>query len=151
MFREMGSLASSAEPSLIDASTKYFQRSIPGGEYIAWLIHTSADPSNVVAGGGVQLRSLLPRPGADGGHVLIGREAIVLNMYVERDWRRRGLARRLMNEIIAWARQAGIVRLVLHASDEGRPLYESMGFVPTPEMRYSGSLDPSQDAPDSAR
>ena len=141
MFREMGTLAASAEPVLIEASAKYFQTAVPSGEYIAWLMHEASDPAKVVAGGGVQIRSLLPRPDADGLRLLIGREAIVLNMYVDRQWRRRGLARQLMNEIIGWARTAGIVRLVLHASDEGRPLYASMGFVPTPEMRYTGSLD----------
>jgi hypothetical protein len=36
--------------------------------------------------------------------------------------------------------ETDIVRLVLHASDEGRPLYESMGFEPTNEMRYTGTL-----------
>jgi ribosomal protein S18 acetylase RimI-like enzyme len=29
----------------------------------------------------------------------------------------------------------GIRRIVLHASDEGRRLYERLGFVPTNEMR----------------
>jgi hypothetical protein len=28
-----------------------------------------------------------------------------------------------------------IRRVVLHASDQGRPLYERLGFVPTNEMR----------------
>ena len=38
-----------------------------------------------------------------------------------------------------------LVDIVLHASTEGRPLYESLGFVATNEMRYAGPppLDPS--------
>jgi len=32
------------------------------------------------------------------------------------------------------------VRLVLHASTEGRALYEQLGFVATNEMRYEGDL-----------
>jgi hypothetical protein len=45
--------------------------------------------------------------------------------------------------IIAWhrARRERLDRLVLHASDEARTLYEQMGFVPTSEMRYEGRFD----------
>jgi hypothetical protein len=37
--------------------------------------------------------------------------------------------------IVAWGRESGLGSLYLHASDEGRPLYRSLGFVPTNEMR----------------
>jgi len=37
--------------------------------------------------------------------------------------------------MLEWCREAGYKNVSLHASDEGRPLYESMGFVPTNEMR----------------
>jgi len=43
-----------------------------------------------------------------------------------------------MKEIIAWASKTGIDSLVLHASDEGRPLYETLGFIATTEMRFRG-------------
>jgi GNAT superfamily N-acetyltransferase len=72
------------------------------GEYVAWLAHRPGEPERIVGGAGVQLRRLLPRPDADGRRVLIGREGIVLNVYVERDYRRRGVARRLMEAIISW-------------------------------------------------
>jgi GNAT superfamily N-acetyltransferase len=61
-------------------------------------------------------------------------------MYVEPDYRRRGIARQLMNAILAWARDGRVARLVLHASQDGRHLYTAMGFVPTNEMQFSGPL-----------
>lgn len=45
------------------------------------------------------------------------------------EYRRRGLARRLMEDAIAAAERSGICTLKLDATDEGRPLYESLGFV----------------------
>jgi hypothetical protein len=36
-----------------------------------------------------------------------------------------------------WLKEQGFGSVVLHASDEGRPLYESLGFQPTNEMRLS--------------
>ena len=52
-----------------------------------------------------------------------------MNVYVAPDHRKRGLARRLMETIIAWARENKITFLQLSASHEGRALYESLGFV----------------------
>ena len=43
--------------------------------------------------------------------------------------RRQGLARTLIEDALATAEQRGIRTLKLDATDEGRPLYESLGFV----------------------
>jgi hypothetical protein len=34
-----------------------------------------------------------------------------------------------------WAEGRGLGALALHASEEGRPLYETLGYEPTNEMR----------------
>lgn len=44
-------------------------------------------------------------------------------------YRRQGLARRLMEDAITVAERSGIHTLKLDATDEGRPLYESLSFV----------------------
>ena len=140
MFREMGSIQPAWETALRTTSRAYFVAAIASGEYVGWVALEAGAPETPLAGAGVQLRSLLPRPNARGDGLLLGREALVLNVYTEPAWRRRGLARRLMAEIIRWAATAGVVRLVLHSSTEGRPLYESLGFAATNEMRYTGPL-----------
>lgn len=63
-------------------------------------------------------------------HVRYGRNicAYVLNVYVLPDYRRRGIARRLMERLMGEARARGAVKIGLHASDFGRGLYESLGF-----------------------
>jgi GNAT superfamily N-acetyltransferase len=58
----------------------------------------------------------------------IGKEAYILNVYTRPEARRLGLARALMERLAEEARLAGVRRVWLRASDEGRPLYESMGF-----------------------
>ena len=45
-----------------------------------------------------------------------------------------------MHEVLAWARQARIEGLVLHAAPAGRALYEQLGFAATNEMRFTGDL-----------
>jgi len=128
MFRDMRVMVEVEAPLLETAAHAYLLATLSTGEYLGWLVEHD---SGVVAGGGVILRALLPRPGhADGGE-----EAYVLNVYTEPPHRRRGLARRLMNEILDWCHARGALRITLHASDEGRPLYEDLGFVQTNEMR----------------
>ena len=65
------------------------------------------------------------------------RRAYILNMYVYPEFRRRGIARSLMHTMIDWCRRQGFATVSLHASRHGRPLYESLGFVPTTEMRLT--------------
>ena len=140
MFRDMHSLDPRAERELFDAAQTHIGEAMASGEYVAWLAYLPDESGRIVGGTGVQLRRLLPRPGDGGARVLVGREGIVLNMYVAHEFRRRGVARRLMEQILAWIPGTDVVRLVLHASDDGRPLYESMGFEPTNEMSYRGRM-----------
>ena len=51
------------------------------------------------------------------------------------------LPRLLMQHIIDWSRQEQLDRLVLHASDDGRALYEKLGFVQTSEMKFVGTKE----------
>jgi GNAT superfamily N-acetyltransferase len=139
MFRDMGIIKPELEESLRAASIAYFRAAIPGGEYVGW-IATPADGSSPAGGAGLQLRSLLPRPNLAGDGVLLGREGQLLNMYVAKPWRSRGIAQQLVEAIIDWCADHGVVRLVLSASAQGRPLYERMGFVATREMSYPGRL-----------
>jgi len=114
------------------------------GEYIGWLAHRDHSTNEIVAGAGVQLRRVLPHPvGETLDEIVIaeGRHAIVINVWTEPAWRRRGLATLLMKQILAWARTERLDRLVLHASDEGRLVYERLGFIQTNEMRFKDRLD----------
>ena len=88
----------------------------------------------------MQLRPILPRPRTGTDDLELGPEAIVLNVYVEPAWRRRGVAETLMRVVLDALAARGIRRIVLHASDEGRRLYERIGFVPTNEMRLPPEL-----------
>jgi GNAT superfamily N-acetyltransferase len=53
------------------------------------------------------------------------------------EYRRRGIARSIKRELIDWCRSQGFDCVCLHASDEGRLLYEQIGFQPTNEMRLN--------------
>jgi predicted GNAT family acetyltransferase len=97
----------------------------------------SDQPETVVTGAGVQLQPILPRP-LSYTTIGEGRQGIIVNAFTEPQWRRRGIASFLMKEIISWSRTERVDRLVLHASNEARSVYERLGFIATNEMRLGG-------------
>ena len=142
MFRDMGELPDALRDTLEQAATAYFARAIPKGRYVAWVAYARDRPSEIVGGAGLQLRELLPRPHRAQTRLMRGPQALILNVFTERPWRRRGVAEALMRELLEWCRENGVESVVLHASNEGRPLYEKLGFTPTNEMRYDGGVTP---------
>jgi GNAT superfamily N-acetyltransferase len=130
MFEDMGHTDAAAMAAMLASSTPLLKRGLERGSYRGWLVE--AGGAGVVAGGGVivldfQSHPIDPRP----------QRAWVVNMFTEPAHRHRGLARRLMGVMVDWCRADGMKMLYLHASDEGRPLYESLGFEPTNEMRLA--------------
>jgi RimJ/RimL family protein N-acetyltransferase/GNAT superfamily N-acetyltransferase len=142
MFHDMNEISDEAYDDFIVASQEWTERGLTSGEYIGWLATPQAEPNRIVAGAGVQLRQAPPhpcRPARDGTFAK-GRHAIVLNVFTEPEWRKRGAAVFLMDAILAWAREEKLDRLILHASDQARSLYEKMGFIATNEMRFGREL-----------
>jgi GNAT superfamily N-acetyltransferase len=140
MFRDMGELQDDHYATLAAATERDLAAWLESGDYVSFVASPSEHPGEIVAGAGIQIRKLLPRPLPGGAGIRLGPEAIVVNVFTERAWRRRGIADQLMQHLIDWCRSHGIARLVLHASPDGRPLYERLGFEPTNEMCYTGEL-----------
>jgi GNAT superfamily N-acetyltransferase len=136
MFRDMGRLADERVTDAVRAASESELRAwLAAGTYVGWLAMSAGKPGEIAGGAGLQLRAMLPRPSDDGRTVVAGPEGYVMNVFVERQWRRRGVARLLMRHVLAYVRDHGIMRCTLHASADGKPLYESLGFTPTTELR----------------
>jgi GNAT superfamily N-acetyltransferase len=100
------------------------------GVYLGWVVE---DEGRVAASAGLLLIDWPPHP----FHPTSDRRAYVLNVFVETEFRGRGLAHALLERCVAEARERGVGVVTLHASDAGRPIYEQMGFEPTSEMMYT--------------
>lgn len=59
---------------------------------------------------------------------LNGKTGIVLNVYTQPAYRRRGYARAIMAALLDDARAMGLCAVELKATDDGYPLYRSVGF-----------------------
>jgi GNAT superfamily N-acetyltransferase len=135
MFLDMDRCTSEVGEALRAAAEPMIREWVAAGTYLGFLAEPAGRPGEVAGGAGLQLRPLLPRPGDDGTALVHGPEGYVLNVYVERAWRRRGVARLLMEHVLAETRRRGLTRVTLHSSEEGKPLYERLGFGPTNELR----------------
>ena len=62
-----------------------------------------------------------------------GKRAHLMKVYTEEHYRRRGIARHLVNMLIEDACVHGATEISLDATESGRPLYESVGFKASEE------------------
>jgi GNAT superfamily N-acetyltransferase len=143
MFRDMGSAPAETLAELRTKTAERVQEMFDEGRYVGWLASTAVDPDRVIAGVGVHKRQVqpFPRKRNDGSvEITQGRQALVVNVFTEPEFRRKGVARMLMEALMEWASTAGVDALILHAAPDGRALYESLGFKQTNEMRYQSDI-----------
>jgi GNAT superfamily N-acetyltransferase len=128
MFRDMDYKDDAALNSMSEEFRVWLLEHLNAGDYLAWL--AIAPDRSIAAGTGLWLMDWPPH--------MIGRDTRrgnILNVYTAERFRRRGLARQLMETVLAWCRENRIDTIVLHASPAGRRLYDALGFTPTNEMR----------------
>jgi GNAT superfamily N-acetyltransferase len=128
MFRDMGEGTAEELDRMVEVARPWLKKALANGSYRHWLL---MDGSGGAAGGGGVLLSPWPA----NPHDPCTERAIILNVYTEPEFRRRGLARQVMQSILDWIKAHGLRSVNLHASPEGRHLYEKLGFEPTNEMR----------------
>ncbi len=127
MYEAMDYNDGDALSAMLSTSEPYLTAALANGSFRSWL----ALEGTRIAGGG----AILINPWPSHPYDLECRRATILNVYVYPEFRRKGIARRLMQTTIDWCRKEGFAAVYLHASKNGRPLYEGLGFEPTTEMR----------------
>jgi GNAT superfamily N-acetyltransferase len=128
MFRDMGEGTVEELDRMVEVARPWLARALADGSYRHWL---ALDASGRVAGGGGVLIGPWPANPKDP----CTERAVILNVYTEPEFRKQGIARQIMLTILNWTKERGLRAVNLHASAEGRPLYEKLGFEATNEMR----------------
>ena len=102
-------------------SLEYYQNSLQDGTHLAYLIF---DDEIFVGAGGISYFQVMPTY-----HNPTGKKAYIMNMYTKPDYRRKGIAFKTLDLLVADARAKGITAISLEATEMGRPLYVKYGFV----------------------
>lgn len=106
--------------TFINSLKDFFLEKMKSNEFIAWLVESN---NEIIATSGL---SFLQKP----PHFInmTGKFAYIMNMYTRPEWRRKGIASKLLERLFEEIKQNGIQSVVLHATPTGRPLYEKYGF-----------------------
>jgi GNAT superfamily N-acetyltransferase len=129
MFDDMGKSTDNALATMSLHFEPWVRRMIIEGKYLGWIIESDGQP---VASTGLFLLEWPPHaldPAND-------QRGYILNMYVDPAHRRQGLAKQLVQLCLDETRRRGLRVAALHASEAGRPLYETFSFTPTNEMHF---------------
>lgn len=101
---------------------EYFSTAIPSRDFIAWV--AEYDRRIVATSGMVVWRKPALYEGAESGRL-----GYLLNFYTVPEARRKGIATRLLNELIKDAKSLELKYLHLHASKDGINVYKKAGFT----------------------
>lgn len=129
MFADMNCASEDALETMRRKCEPWTERMIMEGKYRGWI---SYDGGKVAASAGLLVLDWPPHPLDPEGE----KRGYMLNVFVEPDYRRRGLAHDLVELCLSEAKRRGIVIVALHSSDAGRPIYEDFGFTASNEMLY---------------
>ena len=110
-----------ADATFVASTRRFVEDEIAAGRMQTWLAEHGGSCVGIVS---MLLWSRPPRP-RDRGTL----DAYIINMYVDPEHQGNGIGRRLLDVCLVAADELGVGRVFLHATDDGRPLYESSGFV----------------------
>lgn len=105
-------------------------------DYLYFLVE---DDSKIVGGCGISTFKIPPQLSQPSGVY-----AYLSNMFIEPEYRGKGVGRLLVNYVIDFCKQEQIGLLFLHALDKGLPLYKSISFVSSERLMHLRTFDHSE-------
>ena len=103
-------------------SYEYYRKALHDNTHTAYLVFNS---DRFAGAGGISYYQVMPTFRNPSGN-----KAYIMNIYTRPEYRRQGIARRMLDILIKDAKARGISFITLEATPMGRPLYEKAGFVP---------------------
>lgn len=108
------------EKAFLEMTRSYIEDRLPKEEFLVWL---AEEDGRIVGSSGLVFSH---RPPTFGNMSTL--HAYIHNMYVVPEKRRQGVASMLLQETIDYIKTTPAKRVLLHATDMGRPVYEKFGF-----------------------
>lgn len=128
MWQAMADFSPYEHKAASRAYRKWLRPRIASGSAAAFVVEASGH--RPIASGVVWLQDAQPRPSWTGT-----KQAYLMSVFTEAEERRKGHATRITRAAIRWAREHGVDRMSLHASETGTQVYRRLGFKRTHEMR----------------
>jgi GNAT superfamily N-acetyltransferase len=127
MFSEGGRRTQTDLDAMAEPFRRWLAPRLDDQSYFGFIVEAKGQ---AIAGVGLMVTEWPPHP----SHPTDDRRGYALNMYVEPEYRGRGIARNLMEAADREFKNRGIGYVILHATKMGRAVYERFGWVSTSEM-----------------
>ncbi len=122
VLRAANKLADGVDMSEVrEQSYEYYKKALGDDTHVAYLVF---DGERFVGAGGVSFYQVMPT-----FHNPSGWKAYIMNMYTDPEYRRQGIAYKMLDLLVDESKERGITAISLEATQAGRPLYEKYGFV----------------------
>ena len=105
---------------LVPALKDYYRRHLKDGTFVSWL---AVDGEKIVGTSGMSVVEKPPYFSCTSGRI-----GLLSSMYTDPAYRRRGIARELLERVVEEARAYGCGSVQITASDMGVLLYSAFGF-----------------------
>ena len=109
------------ELDLVPALTDYYHRHLADGTFVSWL---ALDGDRIIGTSGMSFVEKPPYFSCPTGRI-----GLLSSMYTDPGYRRKGIAKELLNRVVGEARAYGCGAVQITASDMGVLLYTDFGFV----------------------
>jgi GNAT superfamily N-acetyltransferase len=103
------------------ALNDYYHRHMKDGTFVSWL---ALDGNRIIGTSGMSFVEKPPYFGCPSGKM-----GLLSSMFTAKDYRRKGIAKELLNRVVNEAREYGCGTIQITASDMGVLLYTNFGFV----------------------
>ncbi|WP_294242183.1 GNAT family N-acetyltransferase [Pseudobutyrivibrio sp.] len=109
------------EIDLAPALRDYYDRHMAEGTFVSWL---AFDGEKIIGTSGMSFVEKPPYFGCPSGKM-----GLLSSMYTDPEYRRRGIAKELLDRVVKEARNYGCGTVQITASDMGVKLYAAYGFI----------------------
>ncbi len=115
-----------AGEDLLRANCKYYKKHIADNTHLAIIAKCEGEESGC---GSICLSDELPSPDNTSGKC-----AYLMNIYVREAYRKHGIAHHIVSHLIEEAKKRGCKKIYLETTEDGKPVYSSLGFKDMPDM-----------------
>lgn len=130
VLRAANKLSEDVDMSEIEKqSYKYYEQGFDSGNFT---IFFAMEGKKVVGCGGVSYFDVMPTFDFPNGKC-----AYIMNMYTEPEFRKNGIATKILDLLVSECKSKEIHKITLEATDMGRSVYEKYGFV---QMKHEMEL-----------
>lgn len=112
------------KPQLID----YYNRHLADGTFVSWLAIADGE---IIGTSGMSFVEKPPYYSNPGGKI-----GLLSSMYTKKEYRRRGIAKELLDRVVQEAKEYGCGAVQITASDMGVLLYTDYGFQKNENFMY---------------